>query len=65
MTRADIGNYLGMTVESVSRAMSRLAREKLIDFADPARREIVICDDAGLRSFIARSQTEGRVQERA
>ena len=28
MTRAEIGNYLGMTLETVSRAFSRLAREK-------------------------------------
>ncbi len=30
MTRAEIGNYLGMTLETVSRAMSRLARDKII-----------------------------------
>jgi CRP/FNR family transcriptional regulator len=33
MTRAEIGNYLGMTLESVSRALSRLARDKVIGFA--------------------------------
>ena len=35
MTRAEIGNYLGMTLETVSRALSRLARGK----ADRVRRE--------------------------
>ncbi len=40
LTRAEIGNYLGMTLESVSRALSRLARERVISFADGARREI-------------------------
>ena len=34
MTRAEIGNYLGMTLESVSRALSRLAREQVISFAE-------------------------------
>ena len=28
MTRAEIGNYLGMTLETVSRALSRLARAR-------------------------------------
>ena len=32
MTRAEIGNYLGMTLETVSRALSRLARDKVIAF---------------------------------
>ena len=36
MTRAEIGNYLGMTLETVSRALSKLAREKVIDFAERA-----------------------------
>ena len=30
MTRAEIGNYLGMTLETVSRALSRLARDQVI-----------------------------------
>ena len=30
MTRAEIGNYLGMTLETVSRALSKLARENII-----------------------------------
>ena len=33
MTRAEIGNYLGMTLETVSRALSRLARGNVIRFA--------------------------------
>ena len=35
MTRAEIGNYLGMTLETVSRALSKLAREQ----GDRVRRE--------------------------
>jgi len=52
MTRAEIGNYLGLTLETVSRALSRLAREGLIAFADNARREIVIPDSGALGAFV-------------
>jgi len=51
MTRAEVGNYLGLTLETVSRALSRLAREGLIRFADSARREIAIPDLAALSEF--------------
>ena len=52
MTRAEVGNYLGLTLETVSRALSRLAREGLIGFADNARREIVIPDTEALGEFV-------------
>jgi CRP/FNR family transcriptional regulator, anaerobic regulatory protein len=52
MTRAEIGNYLGLTLESVSRALSRLARQRLIGFADGARREICIPDVEALAAFV-------------
>ncbi len=52
MTRAEIGNYLGLTLETVSRALSRLAREGLIRFADSARREIVIPEVDALGEFV-------------
>jgi CRP/FNR family transcriptional regulator len=42
MTRAEIGNYLGMTLETVSRAFGRLARCGLIRFDEKGRREIAI-----------------------
>ena len=52
MTRAEIGNYLGMTLETVSRALSRLAKAGLIRFAGNARREIELPDVARLAGFI-------------
>jgi len=54
MTRAEIGNYLGLTLETVSRALSRLARESLIRFADSGRREVSIPDVAALGGFVQR-----------
>ncbi|MGA0610744.1 Crp/Fnr family transcriptional regulator [Caldimonas sp. KR1-144] len=54
MTRAEIGNFLGMTLESVSRALSRLAREQVIRFAEKARRELQIPDIGALERFIER-----------
>jgi CRP/FNR family transcriptional regulator len=54
MTRAEIGNYLGLTLETVSRALSRLARSKLIGFAEKGRREICIPEVAALGEFVQR-----------
>ncbi|MBU3739484.1 MAG: Crp/Fnr family transcriptional regulator [Rhodoferax sp.] len=52
MTRADIGNYLGLTLESVSRALSRLARCKVIEFNEKGRRDISIPNLQALSDFI-------------
>lgn len=52
MTRAEIGNYLGMTLETVSRALSRLARTEVIRFAEKGRREIQIPKVEALERFI-------------
>lgn len=54
MTRAEIGNFLGMKLETVSRALSRLARDELICFCGSGRREIAIPDLDVLRAFIQR-----------
>jgi len=54
MTRAEIGNYLGMTLETVSRALSRLARAQLITFIEKGRRDIAIPDVRALDDFIQR-----------
>ena len=52
MTRAEIGNYLGVTLETVSRGLSRLERCRLIRFADKGRREIEIADVSALDDFV-------------
>jgi CRP/FNR family transcriptional regulator len=54
MTRAEIGNYLGMTLESVSRALSRLARGDVIRFNEKGRRDIQIPEVGALTAFIQR-----------
>ncbi|MDO9313771.1 MAG: Crp/Fnr family transcriptional regulator [Burkholderiaceae bacterium] len=55
MTRAEIGNYLGMKLETVSRALSRLARDKVIGFSEKGRRDVEIPDIAALSAFVDRS----------
>lgn len=54
MTRAEIGNHLGMTLETVSRALSKLARDEVICFAEKGRRDIRIPDVAALSTFVQR-----------
>ena len=54
MTRAEIGNYLGMTLETVSRALSRLARDKVIGFASKGRRDVQIPSVEALSAFVQR-----------
>lgn len=51
LTRAEIADYLGLTLETVSRNLSRLKREKLISFVRP---EIVtILDTVALERLAA------------
>ena len=52
MTRAEIGNTLGMTLETVSRALCRMARAGVICFNEKGRREISIPSLDGLAAFI-------------
>jgi CRP/FNR family transcriptional regulator len=52
MTRAEIGNYLGMTLETVSRALSKMAGSRLIAFAEKGRRHIQIPDVQALDRFV-------------
>lgn len=57
MSRAEIGNYLGMKLETVSRALSRLAREKVIGFSEKGRRDVSIPDIGALVRFVQQSLT--------
>lgn len=46
-TRGDLADWLGLTLETVSRCLHRFRRDKLIDFTRPER--IRVLDPAGLR----------------
>jgi CRP/FNR family transcriptional regulator len=43
MTRADIGDFLGLTIETVSRTFTKLRQLKIIDLAQSARVRILDC----------------------
>jgi CRP/FNR family transcriptional regulator len=46
MTRGDIADYLGLTIETVSRTLTRLRGEGLIEVA--SQNELVVCDQDAL-----------------
>ena len=48
MTRRDIADYLGMTVETVSRSLSVLRDERILSFRGTKQREIVLHDRSKL-----------------
>ena len=54
LSRAEIGNYLGMTLESVSRGLSRLQRENVIGFIGKGRHDLHIPDVGALVAFVQR-----------
>ena len=49
MTRSDIADYLGLTIETVSRTLTRFKSERLIDI--PSAAEILIRDHAALEGL--------------
>jgi CRP/FNR family nitrogen fixation transcriptional regulator len=51
MSRRDIADYLGLTLETVSRALSQLRRAGVLDFIGHTQREIVLRDRRQLASF--------------
>lgn len=59
MTRAEIGNYLGMTLESVSRALRRLAQCGIIRFEEKGRRDLTIPSVDALDGFIRTALEQG------
>ncbi|MCA1472964.1 helix-turn-helix domain-containing protein [Bradyrhizobium sp. IC3195] len=50
MSRRDIADYLGLTIETVSRAVSQLHSDGVLDFIGNTQREIVILDRQRLAS---------------
>ena len=54
MTRRDIADYLGLTVETVSRALSKLKKAGAISFAGNQQREIKILSRTRLLALDAR-----------
>lgn len=42
MSRTDIADYLGLTIETVSRTLSEMERRRVI--ALPSARHVVLCD---------------------
>jgi len=59
MTRAEIGNYLGMTLETVSRALRRLAQCGVIRFDEKGRRDLTIPSLTALDGFIRSALEQG------
>jgi len=51
MSRRDIADYLGLTIETVSRALSRLHGAGVLNFDGTNRREIEILDRVRLQGF--------------
>lgn len=52
LTRADIGSYLGLSLETVSRALTQLARLGLIRIEQRGRRNLAIPSEAALVDYI-------------
>jgi len=50
MTRGEIGSYLGLTLETVSRLFSRLQQEGIVRVQG---REVVLLDPGALRQLCA------------
>jgi CRP/FNR family nitrogen fixation transcriptional regulator len=48
MFRRDIADYLGLTLETVSRCLTRLQKKGLLKFIDQSQRAIVVLNPAGL-----------------
>lgn len=54
MSRRDIADYLGVTLETVSRTLSILRDEGLLQFDGPTQRRVVLLDRKGLAKLEAK-----------
>ena len=54
MSREDIGNYLGLTIESISRLLSRFKKQGWLQVD---KREVVLLDPAKLKAMAAGTET--------
>jgi CRP/FNR family transcriptional regulator, nitrogen fixation regulation protein len=52
MSRRDIADYLGLTVETVSRAMSRLRQQGILSFVGQTQKAIVLHDRLKLAEIV-------------
>jgi len=59
MTRDQIANYLGLTLETVSRQFSALKKEGVIDFSD--RKMLTICDLPALQDATGNDSDGGMI----
>lgn len=55
MTREEIGNYLGLTIESISRLLSRFKKRDLLKVNN---REVVLLDPATLKALATGAETD-------
>jgi CRP/FNR family nitrogen fixation transcriptional regulator len=51
MTRRDIADYLGLSVETVSRELSRLRARGILKFTETSQRQIVLKDRQELQAL--------------
>ena len=60
MSRRDIGSYLGLALETVSRIMSRLKSEQILDVM---RKEVRVMSPSGLRNFVGAYEARARAEK--
>jgi CRP/FNR family transcriptional regulator, nitrogen fixation regulation protein len=57
MRRREIADYLGLALETVSRVLNALRREKIIRFVDREQRQLVICNKQRLHRIVSNAST--------
>ncbi len=62
ITHRDIADYIGLTMETVSRTLTRLQAERLIDIVSPNQMEI--CDPSGLEALAGGMAKRRRIRIR-